>query len=664
VDELTREQAYVDGAYASLAAMQARTRDVFDRIMSTGGFQDLDHEVAMRRRIALLGDSPRPLLFGRIDGGDGDRWYIGRRHVEDAHGDPVVVEWRTPVAEPFYQARPNDPRGLRRRRHLMVENRQLLSIADDVFGDDAGELGEVRLRGGDALLAGLERARTGVMLDIVATIQAEQDDVIRAPLAGVLAVQGGPGTGKTAIGLHRAAYLLYNHPELARAEVMVVGPSRAFLGYIAQVLPSLGEEAVLQVTLADLVPEVNIARDDTPDAQLVKGDARMAAVIANAVAQRRRSLGRSVVVRIGLHRAVLEADEVDALVAEQLARGVPYNVGRAALRTRLVNLVYRRFGVLETEPRELTKAIRTDEALRAALDAVWPAVSSRALVRELLSNGDELARAADGVLDGPERDAIQRPRSAKWTTSDLALIDEARALLEGHVATYGHVIVDEAQDLSPMQLRMIGRRAPAGSVTVLGDLAQSTAVWSHESWAEVVAHLATPDGWQSTDLTLGYRVPGQVLDFAARLLPEAAPHVPRTESVRRGLRPPRIVRAEEGTAGTRAASEAEALREEGFLVGCIVAAEERGAVQRAFDDADVEFGTPERDGILKPITIIGAPTAKGLEFDAVVVVEPAAIADGGARGLRLLYVALTRPIQHLSVVHERPLPAALARATR
>ena len=661
-DELAREQAYVDGAYAALAAMQARTRDVFDRIMSTGGFQDLDHEVAMRRRIALLGDSPRPLLFGRIDGDDGDRWYVGRRHVEDARGDPVVVEWRTPVAEPFYQARPVDPRGLRRRRHLMVENRQLLSIADDVFGDDAADLGEVRLRGGDALLAELERARTGVMLDIVATIQAEQDDVIRAPLAGVLAVQGGPGTGKTAIGLHRAAYLLYNHPDLARAEVMVVGPSRAFLGYIAQVLPSLGEEAVLQVTLADLVPAVAAGRDDTHEAQLIKGDARMAAVIANAVAQRRHPLGEQVAVRIGLRRAVLAPDEVDALVEEQVARGVPYNVGRAALRTRLVNLVYRRFGVMEAEPRELTKAIQTNESLRAALDAVWPAVSSRALIRELLSNPEELARAADGVLDATERDAIHSPRSAKWSTADLALVDEARALLEGHLATYGHVIIDEAQDLSPMQLRMIGRRAPRGSVTVLGDLAQSTGVWSHESWAEVVAHLATPDGWRSSDLTLGYRVPGQVLDFAARLLPEAAPRVPRTESVRRGLRPPRIVRADEGADGARAASEAEALREEGFLVGCIVAPEQHGAVRRAFDDAGVEYGTPERDGILKPITILAAPTAKGLEFDAVVVVEPAAIADGGARGLRLLYVALTRPIQQLSVVHERPLPAALARA--
>ena len=493
-DELAVEQSFVDNAYASLTAMQARTQHVFDRIMATGGFQDLDHEVAMRRRIALLGDSPRPLLFGRIDEGDGEHWYIGRRHVEDERADPVVVEWRTPVAEPFYQARPGDARGLVRRRHLMVEARRVLSIADDVFGEGAAELGEIRLRGGDALLAELERARTGVMLDIVATIQLEQDEVIRAPLPGVLTVQGGPGTGKTAIGLHRAAYLLYNHPELARAEVMVVGPSRAFLGYIAQVLPSLGEEAVLQVTLADLVPGVKVRAVEPEAAQLVKGDARLAQVIANAVARRRRDLDDGFVVRVGLQRAAVEADEVNELVAEQVARGVPYKFGRAALRTRLVNFVYRRMGLLESDPRDLTQAIQADPVVRGALDAVWPAVSPSALVRDLLSNAEQLAACADGILDQAEQDAIRRVRNAPWTLDDLALIDEARGLLEGHTSTYGHVIVDEAQDLSPMQLRMIGRRAPSGSVTVLGDLAQATAAWSHTSWDDVATHLAVADG--------------------------------------------------------------------------------------------------------------------------------------------------------------------------
>jgi DNA helicase IV len=662
-DELAREQSFVDRAYASLAAMQARTRHVFERIMSTGGFQDLDHEVAMRRRIALLGDSPRPLVFGRIDEQSGEHWYIGRRHVETDRGDPFVVEWRAPVAEPFYQARPGDARGLTRRRHLMVESRKLVSIADDVFGAGAAELGEVRLRGGDALLAELERARTGVMLDIVATIQAEQDDVIRAPLPGVLAVQGGPGTGKTAIGLHRAAYLLYNHPALARAEVLVVGPSRAFLGYIAQVLPALGEEAVLQVTLADLVPEVRVRADDDHHAQLVKGDARMAAVLANALAQRRGSLEDPLVVRLGLRRAVVEPDVVHALVAEQVARDIPYKAGRAALRTRLVNAVHRELGLLESDPRDTARDIRGDTSLRAALDTVWPAVSPSALVRELLSSEAQLQRAAHPILDDDEQRAIRRARNAPWTPSDLPLVDEARALLEGHTATYGHVVVDEAQDLSPMQLRMIARRAPSGSVTVLGDLAQATAAWTHSSWAEVVAHLRTPDGWRRSELTLGYRVPGAVLDFAARLLPDAAPQVAPTESVRRGTRFPRVLPVSEWELFDRAAAEARTLADEGFLVGCIVADEHETSTRAAFARTGLDFGVPDRDGLLKRVTVLRAQTAKGLEFDAVVVVEPAAIAGDTRRGLRLLYVALTRPIQHLTVIHARPLPAPLAQAS-
>jgi DNA helicase IV len=658
-DELAVEQAVVDRAYDALAAMRARTQFLFDKIMSTGGFGDLDHEVVMRRRIAVLADSPRPLVFGRLDEARGDRWYIGRRHVEDEHSEPVVIEWRAPVAEPFYQARPGEPRGLVRRRHLMVEAGRLLSIADDVFSDEAGESGEVRLRGGDALLAELERGRTGVMLDIVATIQAEQDDVIRAPLAGVLAVQGGPGTGKTAIGLHRAAFLLYNHPELARSEVMVVGPSRAFLGYIAQVLPSLGEEAVLQVTLADLVPDVRARAVDTDAAQMVKGDARMAAVIARAVADRRGELDGALVVRVGLRRASVEPDELAALVAEQVARGVPYAAGRAALRTRLVNLVSRRLSALDADPQDLTNAARTDPRVRAALDTVWPAVSPRTLVRELFSSDGLLARVADGILDADEQRALRRPRRAPWTIADLPLVDEAHAALVGHTATYGHVVVDEAQDLSPMQLRMIARRAPRGSVTVLGDLAQATAAWTHESWEEVVAHLPTPNGWRATTLTLGYRVPGQVLDFAARLLPEAAPGVPRTESVRRGLHGPRVVGVDAGSLHAVAASEAAALAADGHLVGVIVADGLERDTVRGFASHHVEVGVPERDGILRPVTVLPATAAKGLEFDAVVVVEPHAIVAGSTRGLRLLYVALTRPIQHLVVIHAEPLPRAL-----
>ncbi|MFI5046463.1 MAG: HelD family protein [Acidimicrobiia bacterium] len=661
-DDLALEQASLEDAHAALAAMQARARHTFARMQATGGFDDLDHEVALRRRIAVLGDSPRPLVFGRIDddGPGGERWYIGRRHVEDDAGDPVVVEWRTRVAEPFYRARPADPMGLARRRHLMVEGRKVLSYSDDVFGDGAGNLGDVRIRGGDALIAELERARTGQMLDIVATIQVEQDEVIRAPLAGVLAVQGGPGTGKTAIGLHRAAYLLYHHPELARAEVLVLGPSRAFLGYIAQVLPSLGEEAVLQVTIADLVPKVRVRGEESVEVRRVKGDARMAVVIATALAQRRAPIADPIVVRIGRTRVVVTPDELDEMVAAQVARRVPYNVGRAALRTQLASFVHRRHGMVAADPEGVRRAIRSDPALHAALDTAWPSAPATTLVRSALSDPAVLGRAAAGVLDDDEQRALLRPARAPWAAADLALLDEARALLDGHTSTYGHVVADEAQDLSPMELRMIARRSPTGSVTVLGDLAQATGAWHHASWAEVVAHLAMPDGWRQTDLTLGYRAPAPVLELASRLLPVAAPEVSPTEAVRQGSHPVAMVHVAEEELLAAVVRETVARSVEGALTACIVAPEQLEAVVRAFADAGVVVGLPDRDGLARPVTVLPAPAAKGLEFDEVVVVEPAAIAGDDARGLRLLYVALTRPIQRLTVVHARPLPSELA----
>jgi DNA helicase IV len=669
-DELVQEQAVLDRAHAALAAMRARAQETLARMQATGGFDDLAHEVALRRRVATLAESNRPLVFGRIDVAPsaddphGERWYIGRRHVEDAAGDPLVVEWRTRVAEPFYRARPNDAMGLSRRRHLMVDGRRLLSYSDDLFGEHAGDLGDVRIRGGDALLAELERARTGQMLDIVATIQVEQDEVIRAPLEGVLAVQGGPGTGKTAIGLHRAAYLLYHHPELARAEVLVLGPSRAFLGYIAQVLPSLGEEAVVQMTIEDLVPGVRVRGDEPIAVQRVKGDARMAVVVERGLAARRGTVDDPVSIRVGTARVVVTADEVRTLVDEQLARDVPYNVGRAALRTRLVSFVHRRHGMVAADPEGVRRAIRSDSALNAALDTVWPAVSATALVRGLLGDPAALAAAAEGVLDAGEQARLTRRPSAPWTRADLALVDEARARLDGHTSTYGHVVADEAQDLSPMQLRMIARRAPAGSVTVLGDLAQATGAWSHGSWAEVVAHLPTPDGWRDTELTLGYRAPAPVLDFASRLLPAAAPDVRPTDAVRVGRRPVTLERVAPDALISEAVAATVRLSDEALLTACIAAPEHVDALARAFGAVGVAFGVPDRDGVGRPITLVPAPVAKGLEFDAVVVVEPAAIAGEDQRGLRLLYVALTRPIQALVVVHAAPLPEPLRTEVR
>ncbi|MGH9064819.1 MAG: HelD family protein, partial [Acidimicrobiales bacterium] len=626
------------------------------------------------------------LCFGRIDtarpGGAAETWYIGRRHVEDGAGDPVVVEWRAPVAVPFYRARPNDPMGLVRRRQFLVDGRQVVSLADDRFGEGAGSDGDPRLRGGDALLAELERSRAGEMLDIVATIQVEQDEVIRSPLPGVLAVQGGPGTGKTAIGLHRAAYLLYAHPELARSSVLVVGPNRTFLRYISMVLPSLGEEAVLQTTLADLVPGVRAPGPEAPGAELVKGDVRMAAVLVQALAGRRGTVEEDVVLSYRLTRLVLAAADVNAAAGALASRQAPYQAGRAALRDRLVSMAYRR-AVQEpallgsVEPAGVARALRADPGFRAALDRLWPAVSAKSLVRDLLDSPVRLARAAAGVLTPDEQAALlgrdgaagaagaaaeaaaATRRARSWTVADIPLLDEAEALLGGVGRTYGHVVVDEAQDLSPMQLRMLARRCPAGSMTVLGDLAQGTGAFAHDSWDEVVEHLPTPEGHRLEELTLGYRAPGQVLDLASRLLAVAAPGIVPTESVRRGRQSPLIVRTGPTGLLPEAAAQAAGLGRSYGSVGVVTAAAAVRGASRALAAAGVDYGVAERDGLARPVTVLAAVEARGLELDAVVVVEPAAILADAPRGLRLLYVCLTRPVQALSIVHAAPLPDAL-----
>ncbi len=672
-DEMQAEQAAIDKAYACLASMRHKAEGLLTDLRAAGK-PDPDLEFALSRRIKLLTDSNRPLVFGRIDRADGEVWHLGRRHVEDPASDPVVIEWRVPVAMPFYRARPSDPLGLVRRRQLMVEGGRLISFADDEFrAEGAAQDGEVsRIRGGDALLAELERSRSGEMLDIVATIQAEQDEVIRAPLEGVIAVQGGPGTGKTAIGLHRAAYLLYNHPQLARAGVLVVGPNRTFLRYIAQVLPSLGEEAVVQTALADLVPSAKVRDVEPLETARLKGDPRMMRVLERALQARRRHLDEDLVVHVGLSRIVAPREEVNRLADHLASRSGPYLAGRAALRSNLVSLLHRASfragGPSNLDRVELGKHLAGDPVFSAALDRMWPSGSAAALVAELLASPSRLATAAEGVLDEPEVSLLARARRAaaagktRFTYADLALVDAAQSLLHGPPRSYGHVVVDEAQDMSPMQLAMLARRCPAGSITVLGDLAQGSSAWSYSTWEEIVAHLPQPKGWEPRHLTLGYRAPGQVLDFAARLLPYAAPGVPATESVRAGRSAPVIISSTPEALFADAGEQAARVAAEGWLVGCIVADGSVTEAARAMKAAGVAFGIADRDGLHQPITLLGATTAKGLEFDAVVVVEPAAIAADGAgiAGLRLLYVALTRPIQHLSIVHSQPLPAALA----
>ncbi len=664
--ELAAEQTHLDHALQSLGTMRQRAERLLRDLVAAGN-PDLDYVAALSRRVAVLAESPRPLLFGRIDeDGGGAAWHIGRRHVEDERSDPVVVDWRAPVAVPFYRASASDTLGLARRRQIMVDRRVVVAVADDLFAGGEHEAGATRLRGGDALLAELERARTGEMLDIVATIQAEQDEIIRAPIDQLLTVQGGPGTGKTAVGLHRAAFLLYNHPTLSSDGVLVLGPSRAFLRYVAQVLPSLGEEAVVQTTIADVAPKAKVRVQDPMEVRRIKGDARMGELLRRALEGRRRVLDEDVSLRVRFARATLDAERVNDLVASIAARPGPYKAGRLALRARLVSearSVFRSSARLGADEAWFEREVTSSEQFVALLESLWPAVSATALVRDLLSSRTQLQRHAVGLFSESEWPLLLRPREATvsataWSLDDLALLDEATFLTAGRPRIYGHIVVDEAQDLTPMQFRMVARRAPSGSITVLGDLAQATGPWTYADWGEIRTHLPDSSPAHHDELTLGYRAPGRVLDFASRLLRVAAPGVPPTSSIRLGHTDPIVRRVEPGALTTAAMAEAHSLSAAHALVAVVVPEELVASFTRLVR-RDSTLGILERDAMTRPITIVPAPAAKGLEFDAVVVVEPSAIAGADGRGLRLLYVAMTRPIQHLSVVHARPLPAPL-----
>ena len=673
--DLEAEQAHLDRAHAELGRMRSRA----ESLLASAGGADPDLEWALVRRVRALADSPRALCFGRIDGSDGSSWHVGRRHVEDSDGDPVVVEWRAPVALPYYRASRADPMGLVRRRQFVVDGRSLLSIGDDHLGGPANASAPAQrdraagaeLRGGEALLVELERARSGEMADIVATIQPEQDEIIRAPAGGVLAVQGGPGSGKTAVGLHRAAYLLYGDDAMARANILVVGPNRTFLRYIGQVLPALGESAVVQTTLVDLVPEVDGARGapDDPAAERLKGDPRMAEVLARAVAARRRTDPADLEVGVGVRRLVIPAADVDAAAERIAARRLPHATGRAVLRAQLLAELARRWeeavGTPPADGAAFERDVRAAPAFVAAVDRRWPSVTPATVVTELLTRPQSLAAAAAGVLDEAEQRLLRRRRAREWTPADAALVDEVKQLVAGQSRTYGHVIVDEAQDLSPMQLRMLARRCPAGSMTLLGDLAQCVGVWGHEAWEEVAAWLPTAGGFRVAELRRGYRSPAQVLELAARLLPEAAPQVRPTTAVRPGRSNPRLVGAAGAGLGAAVVAETDRLRGEWATVAVVAPT---GMVGPLVDELraalpDRTVGVAGVDGLGRPVTVVAAEGVKGLEFDAVIVVEPDEIVGERSdrpSGLRLLYVALTRPTQHLSVVASGLLPAVLA----
>jgi DNA helicase IV len=670
-DELTFEQGFLDEAFRCLAEMTARTSDAADDAAERSA-GDWDATVAYRhlsRRLATMDPDAGPLCFGRIDEDDGTPWHIGRRHVENARGEPVVVDWRTPVAVPFYRATFRDPLGLHRRRRFILEARRVVDLLDEDFNDPDSAAGSSASGLPDPLLAELGRSRTGAMHDIVATIAGEQDSIIRAPVDTPVIVQGGPGTGKTAVGLHRAAFLLYEHRvRLEREGVLVLGPNPLFLAYVSDVLPSLGEVAVTQTTLAGLLPAYRVRGSEEAAAASLKGDIRMASVIADVARGVVRPLTEDLSGSTRWGSSRLSADEVNQLLSEALASGGAVgqqrNRFRRAIGRSFAARLSARSADLLLDADEVLTDLARDRGFQTDLQRIWPAQSAPALVRLLFGRSTRLAAAAAGRLSPPELAQLRRPASRSlatepWTDADLPLIDEADSVLTGAPRRYGHIVVDEAQDLSAMALRMVARRSLNGrSLTVLGDLAQATAPGALGRWETAAEALGVAESAVVEELTTGYRVPAQIMETANRLLAVAAPDLPPTVSVRRTDDLPVFHQVAAPDVAAQAAAAAAALLRIDPST-CLIASPERLAeLARLLGELGVPFGLsdhPTRPGF---VSLLRPSEAKGLEFDAVVIAEPAEILSAPG-GPGLLYIALTRAVQQLTVVFSGELPEGL-----
>jgi len=664
---LTAEREHLARAADCLGQMRTAAVAVADAGVDSWASERLG--AARAQRLATLAADPGvPAFFGRTDAAPdagAESFHIGRRHVRDAAGNPVVIDWRAPMSRAFYQASAADPQGLVRRRRFGFAGGELTSYEDELL--EAGEELD-----SDVVRQEIERPRSGPMRDIVATIQPDQDDIVRAPLTQSICVQGAPGTGKTAVGLHRAAYLLYTHGEqLARTGVLVVGPNRAFLRYIEQVLPALGEVEVDQATVADLTARVTVRAEDPPEVAVLKGDARMAEVLRRTLWGGISKPADSIQVTLTGRRYRITVERLKRFVDDLRRAGtsgvddqqlVHYAAGRERLAMAVAEYARRmkEAGGGSPTDAETRKAARSAE-VRAFCDAVWPAVDAAGLVCALFSDPDRMARAARGVLTEEEQALLVWPtaprsvRAARWTPADAVLVDEVAGMLE-RTPGYGHVVVDEAQDLSPMQCRAVARRLAAGSLTVLGDLAQATSPWSSADWAQTLAGLGRPDT-PVRPLTRGYRVPAEVLEFANRLLPAIAPGLPAASAVRREpgalqLRPVSVL------AGPLTEVVGELAATEGST-GVVCADAAVPEVVALLRTAGLDVAPLTDDAAPTRLSVVPATLVKGLEFDHVVVVEPAAIVAAEPRGLHRLYVVLTRAVSSLVVLHRGELPDLL-----
>ncbi|MFB9637806.1 HelD family protein [Streptomyces spiralis] len=741
---MRQEQEFIDGLYVRVDALRGDTEASVTDALAQGDKPmqaRLERDILVAERsglLAALNAVDGSLCFGRIDLTDGVSHHIGRigLRADDAERTPILIDWRADVARPFYLATGHTPMGLRRRRHISTEGRRVTSLHDEILDlGDATRTGHEDPTGDAVLLAALDSARTGRMGDIVRTIQADQDRIIRAPHRGVLVVEGGPGTGKTAVALHRAAYLLYEHRELlARRAVLIVGPNPAFLGYIGEVLPSLGETGVLLATVGELFPGVRAKATDTPEAAAVKGRADMADVLA-AVVRDRQALPDPVIA-IEHEREVLMLDDGLVGVARERTRAakLPHNVAREHFEGHILNTLTELYAErVGTDPYDGSSLLDASDITQirdelaenpevwAAIDQLWPRLNPQRLVADFLAD-------PDGYVSEEDADAVRRPVTRAWTVADVPLLDEAAELLgeddrvararaererETQVAyaqgvldvsyasrtyefedkedgdpdasevlsahdiidaerfaerqeeadhrsaaeraaadrtwAFGHIIVDEAQELSPMAWRLLMRRCPTRSMTLVGDPAQTAEAAGVGSW-EGILQPYVEDRWEHTRLGVNYRTPAEIMDVAAAVVRAENPGFRPPSSVRStGVRP--WARATDDLPGAVEKAVAELTPDEGRLA--VIAPRELHRALAARLDGVTAGAEPD---LTHTVVLLDPRQAKGLEFDSVLVVEP------GRYGTSDLYVALTRATQRLGVVHTGALPPALAAA--
>ncbi|MEU9654672.1 ATP-dependent DNA helicase [Streptomyces sp. NPDC048110] len=738
-DELRHEQEFIDGLYARVDALRGDAEVSVTEALAQGNTPQqarLERDILVAERsglLAALNAVDGSLCFGRIDLTSGEGHHIGRigLRADDAERTPVLVDWRAGVARPFYLATGHTPMGLRRRRHITSEGRTVTALHDEILdlGDET-RTGHEDPSGDAVLLAALNSARTGRMGDIVQTIQADQDRIIRAPHRGVLVVEGGPGTGKTAVALHRAAYLLYEHRELlAKRAVLIVGPNPAFLGYIGEVLPSLGETGVLLATVGELFPGVRATATDTPQAAAVKGRADMADVLAEVV--RDRQALPDPVIAIEHDREILMLDDDLVRVARERTRAakLPHNAAREHFEGHILNtltdMVAERIG---TDPYDGTNLLDPSDITQirdelaenpevwSAVDQLWPRITPHRLVADFLA-------APEAFLPAEDAAAVRRPVTRRWTVADVPLLDEAAELLgvddrvartraererEQQIAyaqgvldvsyasrtyefedkdeedaevlsahdiidaerfaerqeeddhrsaaeraaadrtwAFGHIIVDEAQELSPMAWRLLMRRCPTRSMTLVGDPAQTAEAAGVGSWSKILAPYVE-DRWEHTRLGVNYRTPAEIMDLAAAVVRAEDPSFAPPSSVRStGVRP--WIRATADLPAAVAEAARELTPEEGRLA--VIAPRELHRVLAPRLDGVTAGAEPD---LTHRVVLLDPRQSKGLEFDSVLVVEP------GRYGTSDLYVALTRATQHLGVLHSEPLPKGLA----